>query len=620
MHVEIKVAQNFVLDFLYNKLPRRRVNLFGEELESALRDKFADHWYPDKPFKGSAFRCLKITDPADPVLNRAARESGNPIPDITENLPTDLAIWIDPGEVSYRIGEKGSVKILYSANDTNNFPVGGAGNSSNTLLQDDHTNEPNLPTAGNNGFIPIENLNAAMSSLNVSSGSGPTSQMPRSMMNHQQYHNNDQGPMQNPIAPLMNNMNIPINPMMINSTGSNPGNNATINGGSNGVGNGFTPFPPRQAHPVTYTAGTFAQTKFGSTKLKSCGKKTNRMSPTEFSNYIKQRAMQKQGNSSMSTTGTINGGGVMHPMSNVNNMAGNGGNQFRSSGNTGGSMNGINVGGRPLSMNGFYGNPQANQSFNAFNCGTEGGRIQQNMNQNSSHQQTSPDNSFFYPLFPDRGRQQQSQQSKQNIGNQNSINSAMMNISTPTMSQMSSFSSSGNAGCLSSGSSSNGSSSASSTSSNNPWSYADADTDTFLQDLLSMGLSSSKQGRNMYSDLSTNMESGNFTGNSSGNAASNNFGMNNAIGLNSSSCNSSNTNSFGLTGNFSTLGNLNTANNSNNTSNSAGVFGNSLEDTMNGSSIKMMERMGSNSLNQSNGSQPVGTGNSDKYQHRVLVN
>ena len=127
MHVEIQVAQNFILNFLYNKLPRRRINLFGEGLESALRDKFADHWYPDKPFKGSAFRCLKITDPADPVLNRAARESGNPIPDITENLPTDLAIWIDPGEVSYRIGEKGSVKILYSANDSSSFPMGGGG-------------------------------------------------------------------------------------------------------------------------------------------------------------------------------------------------------------------------------------------------------------------------------------------------------------------------------------------------------------------------------------------------------------------------------------------------------------------------------------------------------------
>ena len=114
MHSEIQVALKFVISFLYNKLPRRRVNLFGEELENALRDKFQGHWSPDKPFKGSAYRCLKITDPADPVLNRAARESGNPITDIIENLPADLAVWIDPGEVSYRMGEKGAVKILFS--------------------------------------------------------------------------------------------------------------------------------------------------------------------------------------------------------------------------------------------------------------------------------------------------------------------------------------------------------------------------------------------------------------------------------------------------------------------------------------------------------------------------
>ena len=60
--------------------------MFGEELDSALRDKFQGHWYPDKPFKGSAYRCLKITDPSDPVLNRAARESGNPISDIIESF------------------------------------------------------------------------------------------------------------------------------------------------------------------------------------------------------------------------------------------------------------------------------------------------------------------------------------------------------------------------------------------------------------------------------------------------------------------------------------------------------------------------------------------------------
>lgn len=54
MHVEIEVALNFIISYLYNKLPRRRVNIFGEELEKALKLKFQGHWYPDKPVKVSA--------------------------------------------------------------------------------------------------------------------------------------------------------------------------------------------------------------------------------------------------------------------------------------------------------------------------------------------------------------------------------------------------------------------------------------------------------------------------------------------------------------------------------------------------------------------------------------
>lgn len=63
--------------------------------------------------QGSAFRCLKTGDPIDSVLERAARESGVPIADILENLPAELSVWVDPGEVSYRIGEKGAVKVSY---------------------------------------------------------------------------------------------------------------------------------------------------------------------------------------------------------------------------------------------------------------------------------------------------------------------------------------------------------------------------------------------------------------------------------------------------------------------------------------------------------------------------
>jgi protein Tob/BTG len=157
MHAEIQVALKFVISFLYNKLPRRRVNLFGEELENALRDKFQGHWYPDKPFKGSAYRCLKITDPADPVLNRAARESGNPITDIIENLPADLAVWIDPGEVSYRMGEKGAVKILYSEKES---PAGpGAGGPE----------DGGCPEV--RGFLSLDTVAGSLGGLSLSAGS-----------------------------------------------------------------------------------------------------------------------------------------------------------------------------------------------------------------------------------------------------------------------------------------------------------------------------------------------------------------------------------------------------------------------------------------------------------------
>ncbi|CAG9096300.1 unnamed protein product [Plutella xylostella] len=211
MHIEVQVALNFVISYLYNKLPRRRVNIFGEELEKALKDKFRGHWYPDRPCRGSAFRCLKTGGPLDPVLERAARESGVPVRDVLEHLPRDLAVWVDPGEVSYRIGEKGAVKVLFSSDER---------------AADERTDRE------------------------VTRAFNPEAQCFR------------------PVEPA--------------AAPSPPAPAA------------FSPAPPFRAQPLTFTTATFAQTKFGSTKLKTSSKRANRMSPTEFSNYIKQRALQQQ--------------------------------------------------------------------------------------------------------------------------------------------------------------------------------------------------------------------------------------------------------------------------------------------------------------------------------------
>ncbi|XP_054155054.1 protein Tob1-like [Oppia nitens] len=236
MHVEIQVALNFLISFLYNKLPRRRVNQFGEELENALKIKFEGHWYPEKPYKGSAYRCIRCSPPLDPtVFETAARSSGMDLSDIQENLPQELSIWVDPGEVSYRMSEKGPVKILYSEKADNNIE------RENIDRQVTRTFNPEAQC-----FKPIECLTSQFGGLNLTNGNAIA--------------NEEVSP------PIYKNNVSPITPYMVSKTST----------------------------PVTYTAGTFAATKFGSTKLKSNTKRSHRMSPTEFSNYIKQRALQQQ--------------------------------------------------------------------------------------------------------------------------------------------------------------------------------------------------------------------------------------------------------------------------------------------------------------------------------------
>ncbi|KAK6301781.1 hypothetical protein J4Q44_G00278340 [Coregonus suidteri] len=120
MQLEIQVALNFIISYLYNKLPRRRVNIFGEELERQLKKKYEGHWYTEKPYKGSGYRCIHVGEKVDPVVEQAAKESGLDIDDVRNNLPQDLSVWIDPFEVSYQIGEKGPVKVLYVDDNNEN--------------------------------------------------------------------------------------------------------------------------------------------------------------------------------------------------------------------------------------------------------------------------------------------------------------------------------------------------------------------------------------------------------------------------------------------------------------------------------------------------------------------
>ena len=93
MHVEVSVALNFLISYLYNKLPRRRVDLFGEELEKGLKKKFEGHWYPDKPFKGSGYRCVRCNgEKVDSVIMNAARNAGLDLEEVKNYIPEELSL------------------------------------------------------------------------------------------------------------------------------------------------------------------------------------------------------------------------------------------------------------------------------------------------------------------------------------------------------------------------------------------------------------------------------------------------------------------------------------------------------------------------------------------------
>ncbi len=53
MYSEVQEATNFLCNFLYTKLPRRKILVFAESLANFLLLKYQDHWDPADSEKGT---------------------------------------------------------------------------------------------------------------------------------------------------------------------------------------------------------------------------------------------------------------------------------------------------------------------------------------------------------------------------------------------------------------------------------------------------------------------------------------------------------------------------------------------------------------------------------------
>jgi protein Tob/BTG len=119
MRKEVTSAVEFITNLL--KAARRdmsatQLDTFQHNLCVLLFNHYQNHWFPEKPCKGSGYRCIRINHKMDPLVTKAGRECGIAESDLFHLLPSELTLWVDPDEVSYRIGEDGSIGVIFGEN------------------------------------------------------------------------------------------------------------------------------------------------------------------------------------------------------------------------------------------------------------------------------------------------------------------------------------------------------------------------------------------------------------------------------------------------------------------------------------------------------------------------
>jgi len=133
MRQEVSSAVDFITNILRNhELTKSQLEDFRNTLNNLLITHYEDHWFPEKPCKGSGYRCIRINHKMDPIVARAGTTIGLRESEMFLLLPSELTLWVDPEEVSYRIGEEGSIGVLYGQDSGSSSSGGSDSESSRT--------------------------------------------------------------------------------------------------------------------------------------------------------------------------------------------------------------------------------------------------------------------------------------------------------------------------------------------------------------------------------------------------------------------------------------------------------------------------------------------------------
>jgi hypothetical protein len=114
MHRELAAASDLLARLL--RITSDSVPLFRVRLMTLLAERYRDYWHPSLH---SAHRAIaSFPGRIDPVLLQSLEFCHIDADSVKRHLRnTELIVWVDPGEVAYRMGERGVVVTVYSEND-----------------------------------------------------------------------------------------------------------------------------------------------------------------------------------------------------------------------------------------------------------------------------------------------------------------------------------------------------------------------------------------------------------------------------------------------------------------------------------------------------------------------
>lgn len=81
-------------------------------LQAALAERYNEHWYPDEPHRGCAFRALTCNGKLDPLLVQVAKASGVKC---LQASALNFILWVNPGEIKVLWGNTNTKHVIYSA-------------------------------------------------------------------------------------------------------------------------------------------------------------------------------------------------------------------------------------------------------------------------------------------------------------------------------------------------------------------------------------------------------------------------------------------------------------------------------------------------------------------------